>query len=181
MQLSLKLFRLLSSCLKTLLFFLCQVSSTGTVSFLSYKFRFCWALFAGQYTTMSCLKIFAQHGYKVPNISHLPNSWAIMSFLLGKNSPHVGQIQPTCWAKPANTTCTCWANIAHMLGKYYPHVGQILSTCWANTVHMLGRFRPLLDTMVCLVLHKRLHFILSSRAVDPFEILTCAEDINCNC
>ena len=58
-----------------------------------------------------------------------------------------------------------------MLGKYYPHVGQILPTCWANTVHMLGRFRPLLDTMVCLVLHKRLHFILSSRTVDPLKYL----------
>ena len=64
--------------------------------------------------------------------------------LLGKNNPHVGQIQPLCWAKPANTTCT-----VYMLGKYCPHVGQILPTCWANTALMLGRFRPLLDTMVC--------------------------------
>ena len=89
---------------------------------------------------MSCLKIFAQHGYKVPNKSHLPNSWTIMSFcwantalmlgktgkynlyMLGEYCPHVGQILPTCWA---NTT--------HMLGKYCPHVGQILSTCWADS------------------------------------------------
>lgn len=83
--------------------------------------------FCRQYTTMSCLNIFAQHGYKVPNKSHLPNSWTIMSF--------------------------CWAKTTHMLGKYSPyvgqnrkiqpvHVGQILPTCWANTTHMLGKYCP---------------------------------------
>ena len=76
---------------------------------------------------MSCLKIFAQHGYKVPNKSHLPNSWANNVLLLGKNNPHVGQILPIT---------------ALMLGKYNLHVGQILPICWANTTHMLGKYCP---------------------------------------
>ena len=125
MHLSLKLFRLLSSFLKTRLLLLCQVSSTGTVSFLSYKFRFCWALFVRQYSSMSCLKIFAQHGYKVPNKSHLPNSWAKTTHMLGKNNPHVGQNRQIQPVHVGQILPTCWANTARMLGKYCPRVGQI--------------------------------------------------------
>ena len=132
MHLSLRLFRLLSSFLKTRLLLLCQVSSTGTVSFLSYKFRFCWALFVRQYSSMSCLKFFAQHGYKVPNKSHLPNSWTIMSFcwaktthMLGNYSRYVGQNQQIQPVHVGQILPTCWANTTHMLGKYCPHVGQI--------------------------------------------------------
>ena len=91
---------------------------------------------------MSCLKIFAQHGYKVPNKSHLPNtnSWTIMSFcwaktthMLGKYSPYVGQNRQIQPVHVGQILPTCWANTTHMLGKYYPHVGQILSTCWAGS------------------------------------------------